>query len=339
MRPFRRSATLALALTVATAGCSSHTAGRASSAPTTTQSATLTTATVRAVTITQLNAHLGVGVPPGWAPVDYRNSRVFVPSGWTRLAHGSCIGNPVAAGMVGVGTLPNAPCDPSQYAVAAQAAALIPSSDKPGGRPAFTIHGYDVYDIASPKPGWVFYDVPELAVEIATRGSLGLSILHTLAPSAREIALDPAYETAPTNWRTLTKDGVSLGIPSSWSVLTPDALCGAPVGNSELLLIKPKVLFAPCPFEIPTAADAAHDAVALYLTPHNANAPGATGRSIARLQHTSTTITIYAEPGDPNALDLFVRRTGSNVTHVLTLGLGRDGRIAGGVLASLRATT
>ena len=99
---------------------------------------------------------------------------------------------------------------------------------------SFTIHGYDVYDIASPKPGWVFYDVPELAVEIATRGSLGLPILHTLAPSAREIALDPTYETVPANWRTFTKDGVSLRIPSSWPVLTPDALCGAPIGNSEV---------------------------------------------------------------------------------------------------------
>jgi hypothetical protein len=331
--------TLAVALAVVTVGCSSQPAGRASSAPTTTENATLTTATVHAVTTAQLNAHLGVGVPSGWAPVDLVGARVFVPSGWTRPAHGSCIGNPAAVGMVGVGTLPNAPCDPSQYSVTAQAAALIASSDKPGGRPSFTIHGYDVYDIASPRPGWVFYDVPKLTVEIATRGSLGLPILHTLAPSARDIGLDPTYETVPTNWRTFTKDGVSLRIPSSWPVVTPDALCGAPVGNSEVLLVKPKVLFAPCPFEIPKAADAAHDAVALYLTPHNPNAPSATGTPVQRLQHHSTTITIYAEPGDPNALDLFVRKTRSKVTHVLALGLGRDGRIAGGVIASLRATT
>ena len=196
-----------------------------------------------------------------------------------------------------------------------------------------------MYDITSPRPGWVFYGVPKLAVQIATRGSLGLPILHTLAPSARAISLDPTFETVPADWRTFTHDGVSLRIPSSWPVVTPDALCGAPIGNSEVLLVKPNILFAPCPFEIPKAADAAHDAVALYLTPHNSNAPSPTGTPIERLQHSPTTITIYAEPGDPNALDLFVRKTGSKVTHVLTLGLGRDGRIAGGVLASFTATT
>jgi len=57
------------------------------------------------------------------------------------------------------------------------------------------------------------------------------------------------------------------------------------------------------------------------------------------LHHGTTAIAVYIHATDPNALDLFVHRAGSNVTHVLTLGLGRDGRVAGGVLASIRATT
>jgi hypothetical protein len=57
------------------------------------------------------------------------------------------------------------------------------------------------------------------------------------------------------------------------------------------------------------------------------------------LQHGTTTIAIYAEDANPNVLNLFVHRAGSAITHVLTLGLGRDGRIAASVLASIRATT
>ena len=53
----------------------------------------------------------------------------------------------------------------------------------------------------------------------------------------------------------------------------------------------------------------------------------------------TTTIRVYGDRGNPNALDLFVHKTGSKITHCLTLGLGRDGRVAGGVLASMQATT
>jgi len=338
VRSFRPYLITTIALAIVTVGCSSHTTQHLGSPATATIHANLTRASVPDVTTAQLNAHLGVGVRSGWAPVDEGAARVFVPNGWTLLSHGSCIGDPSAVGMIGVGSLPNAHCG-AGFSVTAQAAALVPSSQKSSGPPLVTIHGYRVYTIASSTPGWAFFDVPELSVEIAVHGSLGLPILATLAPSARKIALDPAYETVPTKWHIHTKDGVSLSIPSSWPVLTPSILCGPPVGNAELLLIEPKILRAPCPFQIPKAADAAHDAVALYLTSHNPNAPKATGTPTTTLQRGTTTITIYAEQDDPNALDLFVRKVGSNITHVLTLGLGRDGRIAGGVLASIRADT
>jgi len=238
---------------------------------------------------------------------------------------------------MGVGGLPNAGCDPSQFRIPAQAAALVPSSQKPNGPPARNIHGYHVYRVDAHTAGWVFFDVPQLGVRVATHGSTGSRVLDTLAPSARKIALDPTYETVPSNWHTVTKDGLSLSIPASWSIATPTYLCGAPVGESELLLITPNVPYAPCAYVIPKAADAAHEAVALYLTPHNTRAPIANGQPIMTLHHRTDTIAIYAEPRDPNALDLFVHKTGSNITHVLTLGLGRDGRVASGVLASIRA--
>jgi hypothetical protein len=57
------------------------------------------------------------------------------------------------------------------------------------------------------------------------------------------------------------------------------------------------------------------------------------------LQPVGTTITVYTDDGYLDALDLYVRTSGSKITHVLTVGLGRDGRVVGGVLASIRATT
>jgi hypothetical protein len=59
------------------------------------------------------------------------------------------------------------------------------------------------------------------------------------------------------------------------------------------------------------------------------------------VRHGSTTVTVY--PGSRgvslDTVNVFVHRAGSKVTHVLTVGLGRDGRTAGGVLASIDATT
>jgi hypothetical protein len=340
MRTVPRYLIAAMALAIVSAGCSSPATGRAASTATTTVHSVLTGAALPAVTAAQLNAHLGVGVASGWAPVDEGDARVFVPGGWTLLSNGACIGDPLpVAGMIGVGSLPDIRCDQSQFPLSAQAAALVPSSHKSSGPPSLTIHGYAVYSVVSHTSGWAYFDVPQLAIQIATHGSMGTRILHTLAPSARIIALDPTYETIPSNWHAYTNDGVTLSIPSPWTVVTPEVLCGPPVGNAELLLIQPKILFAPCPFQIPKAADAAHDAVALYLTAHNPNAPTASGTPIATMQDGTTTITIYPEQDDPNALDLFVRKSGSKITHVLTLGLGRDGRIAGGVLASIKALT
>jgi len=312
------------------------------SSATKTIDAMVTRARLPAAKTVQLNAHLGVGVPSGWVPVDEAAARVFVPNGWVLLSYGSCIGDPVAVGMIGVGSLPNAHCG-AGFPITTQAAALIPSSRKASGPPSVTIHGYGVYTIASSTPRWAFFDVPKLGVQIAIHGSLGLPILATLAPSARKIGLDPSYETIPSNWHVVTNDGISLSIPPTWTTSTATGFgCESLISDQtgELLLIKPHIEPPPaCPFVLPRAADAIHDAIDLYLTAHNPYAPRSTGRPLRTLQHGTTTITVCAEQYDPNALDLFVRKSGSKITHVLTLGLGRDGRVARGVLASIRANT
>ena len=87
------------------------------------------------------------------------------------------------------------------------------------------------------------------------------------------------------------------------------------------------------------AADAVHESVALYLSAsHNVNAPRPSGHPLATLRTSEQQIAIYAEPDDPNALDLFARHVGSPTTHALLLGLGRDGREAAGILASIHVT-
>ena len=272
---------------------------------------------------------------------------MWVPSEWIVEAKGSCIGDPSAAGMVIIGKLTQASCDPSgQYPIPRQTVALVPSSRSYTDPPSLTVHGYRVYDgNRHGKTLRIVYDIPQLHVIIATRGTFGNRILESLAPSASKVALDPAYQAVPSNWHAVTEDGVSLSIPPAWLVATPPNLgCGGwlssdPSRRPELLLIKPRLGVLNCPFILATAAEAAHDGVYLYLPPNNHFGPSPTGRPITTLQHGATTIAVYPDDSDPNALDLVVRKDGSSRTHVLKLGLGRDGRIAAGVLASIEATT
>ena len=342
VKPLRRSLIAAMALAVVTAACSSsHTTRPASSSATTATTTKGTVPTtprsVAGLTAEQLNAHLGVGVPKGWVPVDEGEARVFVPSDWYLEPQDACAEDRSAGGIVSVGKLPHANCNPAnQYSIPAQAASLIPLFQHRSSRPSLTVRGYRVYNVGASTSGR-FYEIPQLNVSIVLRGSLAGRVLGTLAPSARNVAL--AHNTVPTHWHAVSEDGVSLSIPPSWGVASPKFFCGDPVSVSELLLIKPDIGFAPCPGPSLMPVAALLDGVSLYLPPHNPNAPSPTGRPIATLQHDTTTITVYAETTDPNTLDLFVHNAGSKITHVLTLGLGRDGRVAGGVLASIRTDT
>jgi len=285
----------------------------------------------------QLNAHLGLGVPAGWVPVDEGEERVWVPNDWIIEYQPICTGK--SSGVVDMGQDGQSECPHPKPWVA-----LIPFSQAHTGRPSLIVHGYRIYDADRPNVPWPIYDIPQLDVSIATYGTLGSRILGTLAPSARQVALDAAYETVPSNSHAVTEDGVALSLPPSWTISTPTNLgCYASLlwdHTDELGLIQPDIGPGPtCPRTTPTSADEARDGVVLYLTSRNAYAPIPSGVPITTLLHGTTTITVYAEQYDPNALDLFVRKTGSSISHVLTLGLGRDGRIASGVLASLRATT
>jgi len=306
------------------------------------------------LTAEQLDAHLGVGVPKGWSPVDAGDARVFVPVSnrgavidqaekWSFESRTSCVGGNGIGVVISIGILPNAACGERATFLPEQGVALFTSSQSHKTGPSFTVHGYRFYRINSYTPNWTFYDIPQLGTRIATHGTLGNRILDTIAPSSRKVALVTATEPIPNHWHALTKDGVSLSIPPSWLVTRLDDSCGLFDPNSEPLLVPPNLASCPgmcvCGPTGPHASPQLQSGAILYETQHNIYAPTQTGHSIATLHHGPTTITIYDEVNSPPTLDLFVHKTGSNVTHILTLGLDQDGRIGGDILASIRAVT
>jgi len=345
----------AIALAIVTAACSSSQnlpppfpPNTNTNTNTTTNNGTVTT-TPRlpaGLTAELLDAHLGVGIPTGWLPVDEGETRVWVPPDWVVLADAqtkTTFCGSSAPGLISIGSLPFVGCDqPYLLPIPQQEVALIPSSQKHTGQPSRTFHGYRIYNVISSTAEWTLYDVPQLGVRIATHGTLGSRILQTLAPSVGTIALGLADDGVPSDWHTVTENGVSLSIPPSWDVITPTYFYCNGWPSDDLVLVKPDLAVAACGaqfFTPPTPAGAFHEDLSLYLPPHNSQTPAPNGTRIGTVEHGSTETTIYTDVNDPNALDLFVRKTGSNITHDLTLGLGRDGRVAGGVLASMRAVT
>ena len=131
-----------------------------------------------------------------------------------------------------------------------------------------------------------------------------------------------------------------MSIPRSWAMITPTLWsCDGWTGGAPALFIVTSAVNETCPDGVPPF-EALQDGTVLYAGSHNDHAPSPTAsRPIMVFHHDSTTITVYNDDSYLEALDLYVHRAGSNITHVLTVGLGRDGRVAGGVLASVRAVT
>ena len=192
----RLTCVVACAMTLLVAACSSGAAKQPE--PTTTAATTLRTQPrATGLTAEQLSAHLGVGVPSGWVPVDLGEARVWVPARWMLEPPDACVGNASAAGAISVGSLPGTACDSvTPIALPKQAVALLPASRTRPTGPSHTVHGYKVYlAIVHPPPGtpvvWIEYQVPQLGVQIDLHGSLGSRVLDTLAPSARKVASTP----------------------------------------------------------------------------------------------------------------------------------------------------
>ena len=287
-----------------------------------------------AFTPAQLDAHVGKGAPAGWVPVDAGDARVFVPSTWFFEGPGVCIGGGSVKAMVRVGRGAASCSAPALR----DAVSLIPRPTGSTGRFVEAVHSYRVYeDPSRPDPSWTAYDVPQLGIELVLRGAQQSRILATLAPSAWRVALAFATQSAPSG-HVVEGDGIRVTIPASWPVVTPDMQpCGWAVaadGGPELVRIRPDIGSPPCAPPPENAAYAVHDDVYLHTQP-GVTAPA--GREpLVVLHHGTTTIRAFTE--DPAELDLYVQ-DGRAPAHEIEIGLGRDGRVAGGILASIEATS
>ena len=272
----------------------------------------------------QLRAHDGIGVAAGWAAVDAGDARVFVPQSWIDFSFSGCTRDVPSSGSVSIGEIAVQTCDHASHlnnAPPTEAVALVPSTVKPTGRVVEVVHGYRVYaaPTAHLHPGWTVYDVPQLDLEIALRGSLQSQVLVTLAPSSRVVALAFAAQSAPTG-HAYAVDGVRLTIPTTWprrrrNELPVPLARTIPGARAGLLRIAPNVVFSNC--QLLTAQDmrAFHDGVYLFLGSQSRTAPTEpTTAPVAVLHHGETTLRVYTEPGDsPSQLDVFFRRAGSTV--------------------------
>lgn len=347
----KRLLVLALTVLALCASCSSSGEKHSSAATTTTANDHRFAPRFRptvGVTAEELDAHLGIGLPRSWEPVDVGDARVWVPDTWTvettTLACGLSDRPPVV-GVVGIDTVDfSCPSDPSFEPQ--QAVSLISSSASPDGTHYGVVNGYRIYRVAlTADPTSTGYEVPELGVRIVLHGSLADRILSTLAPSAQEVALAFATQPPPIVYRRVIIDGVSLAIPSRWTITTTPAVeCYwqvSPSGAPEIVRVRPDLSLGACAAysSLPLAV-LPNDGILLY-TSQSSYSPHRGDRAIAILHHRSTTITVYTGSSSVSldTVSVFVHRKGSKITHVLTLGLGRDGRTAGRVLASIQAIT
>src|ERR1700688_3820543 len=255
---------------VAAAACAGCSSGAHKHSTTTTRAATAGRRGVFAqhpsigVTAEQLDAHLGIGVPKGWEPVDLADARVWVPDTWTvRTNRQACRlpDQPAIVGVVGLGTV-NLGC-PGETDVSQPSVSLLPSHVSPTGPPHEVVHGYAIYNVTSfAGRGFHVYDVPDLQVRIVLRGVLAGQILDTLAPSSQEVVLAFAIQPRPDPFRRVVTGGVSLAIPPRWALITAPVLeCYWPVspnGVPEVVRIRP---------HIPVGRCAAYSSVPFALVP------------------------------------------------------------------------
>lgn len=297
------------------------------------------------LTTDQLDGHDGVGVPRGWKPVDSGGGRIWVPSTWlVETGHGACVllGEPTS-GAVNIDSTTTTCRTGAVFAQPEQSVSFVPSAASPGGSPFRTVHGYAIYLANVATAADRTYTVPALGVRLSFRSSLAQRILGTLGPSSQKVALAFASQPAVPGYRDVSTSGVSFSIPRAWTIATPARLpCRWPLSathSGEVVRLSPTFSFDSCLQEPPQGDLLPHDGLILYTAEGAFQKQLRRGPILATLTHGSTTVQVFAgtESFFLDTLTLYVRNSPSSTTHVLVLGLGRDGRIAGGVLASIRA--
>jgi hypothetical protein len=259
-------------------------------------------------------------------PVDYGDARIWVPSDWN-VNEGDCPAH--ERGVVFVGVDPTGPCRDVGVTIG-----LSPIYTAPrGARPSRTVNGYGLYYVA---PASVTADapqsfaVPELRVTITVPHSkTGEQILATLAPSARHVALDDTTQP-PAEWRHVRQGGIELSVPRTWNVETVSDrgnVCPFVPNPKENAVVRIHVVSAPAPrwgcgplrSEL-TYPGASAGSVDIESSPTGRRAP----------------VNVIAPSGNPWD-DRYLQVGGADGTHgfSITIGLGRDGRVAATILNSL----
>jgi hypothetical protein len=202
--------------------------------------------------------------------------------------------------------------------------------------PSRRVNGYGLYSVA---PTFATADapqsfaVPELQVTITVPHSrTGDQILATLAPSARYVALDDTAQP-PSGWRHVQQDGIELSVPANWRVETVSDLG-----------------YHPCPFDPNPRANAlvrirlvsgaipAGYGCGIFRNPPTYPGPRAGSVDIeSRPTGRRGPMSVAAPSGNPwdNG---YLQVGGANGTRGfgITIGLGRDGRVAAAILNSIR---
>jgi hypothetical protein len=303
------------------------------------------------VTAEQLAAHSGIGAPAGWVPVDGPTARIYVPADWKAARVGDCIGT--ITGIVDIGELPQANCSAFlSLAYPTDGAALLLGPTSVKGTPVKTVHGLAVYGPdTTTDPAWAIYTVPALATKVAVRGAYADQLLDTLTLPASTVASVTAASMKPSTLARYTKSGkresfrstYQLTVPSNWHVIEPDfGLCGPPRSDQPELVKVDAGLPQPSCAQIPASASLLGDGALLYW-------PGATAadtsagvnvsaQPIVTLRRSSAVVRAYTLDYDTGALLVSIT-VGRAQPRVMTLLLGRDGRVAGRILASIQSNS
>ena len=288
----------------------------------------------------QMRAHLGVGVPKSWVPVDYGDARLWVPADWSVTA-GWC---PLrtARGWIELGGPYKETCSwsPASRNHVVDHVEVTPLTDTTNvGTIKQVINTYSVFSPLSHGPG-SYYSVPALHVTIALSfGPTGHRVLQTLAPSARVIALDAAAQPVPTGWQRVAYGGISVAAPSSW----PAQLVAGQTGPACEQLGKQRVWAGPpnltvqCgPMITPPVPT---DGVWLDHFPITGGGSGPSA-ALRGTWGSRVKVRLFSDPRNyvASTPELRLEVTVDEYSSELDVGLGRDGRIAKAILQSISAS-
>ncbi len=180
---------------------------------------------------------IAVGASPRGAlqPVAYSDGQLEVPSGWPVVYPGisECeTGLPPADGVVLLGAFGASQWCSDDARAAGQSlpsvANVVRLGPLPIGEPYGSLaktrrNGLTIYTAVPHGPiSGTVYLVPSLGVELMADGPDANTVLTSIRPSVRALALAVPVAPAPQRWRRVGLAGLSLAVPRTWPVTRTD---------------------------------------------------------------------------------------------------------------------